>query len=95
MHISTLYSNCNRQIIEEKVYEHEVGYEKVIELCRSLEDAHLEEMNHSILGEMPNTYTMTKRCSENLVNHKAHCLPAGIFRPPIGLSADRFRQCSK
>lgn len=35
---------------------------------------------------MPNTYTMTKQCSENLVNHKAHGLPAGIFRPPIVLS---------
>lgn len=29
---------------------------------------------------------MTKQCSENLVNHKAHGLPAGIFRPPIVLS---------
>lgn len=104
LHISTLYSNCNRKVIEEKVYEQEMGYEKIIEvgtkpkrfvlyglvtifvqLTRRLDDASLEQMTEALTGEMPNTYTMTKRCSEGLVNHKAHCLPAGIFRPPIGM----------
>lgn len=28
---------------------------------------------------------MTKQCSENLVSHEAHRLPAGIFRPPVVL----------
>lgn len=32
LHISTLYSNCNRKVIEEKVYEQEMGYEKIIEV---------------------------------------------------------------
>lgn len=105
LHISTLYSNCNRRVIEEKVYEQEMGYEKILEvrstqyqmyihmfynysfyiqLTRILDDSSLEKITGSLTGEMPNTYTMTKRCSEGLVNHKAHCLPAGIFRPPIG-----------
>lgn len=51
-----------------------------------LDDSHLEKIHHCLIGRMPNTYTMTKQCSENLVNHKAHGLPAGIFRPPIVLS---------
>jgi len=41
-------------------------------------------MRHCLIGQMPNTYTMTKKCAENLVNHRAFHLPAGIFRPPIG-----------
>lgn len=53
---------------------------------RILDDSHLEKIHHCLIGRMPNTYTMTKQCSENLVNHKAHGLPAGIFRPPIVLS---------
>lgn len=46
----------------------------------------MEKLQHCLIGKMPNTYTMTKKCSENLVHHKAYCLPAGIFRPPIVLS---------
>lgn len=53
-------------------------------MTRILDDVGLEKMQHCLVGEMPNTYTMTKKCSENLVSHKAHSLPAGIFRPPIG-----------
>lgn len=89
LHISTLYSNCNRRIIEERVYDQDVGYERIVELTRALDDAALDQMKRTLIGEMPNTYTMTKRCSEGLVNHRAHCLPAGIFRPPIVLSTYR------
>lgn len=55
-------------------------------MTRVLDDESLEKIQHCLIGDMPNTYTMTKRCSENLVNHMGHCLPAGIFRPPIGTS---------
>lgn len=54
------------------------------QITRILDDSNLEKVQHCLVGKMPNTYTMTKKCSENLVNHKAHGLPAGIFRPPIG-----------
>lgn len=86
LHISTLYSNCHRRTIDERVYDHDVGYERIIELTRTLNDDQLDELKPTLVGEMPNTYTMTKRYSESLVNHRAHCLPAGIFRPPIVLS---------
>lgn len=84
LHISTLYCNCDRSNIRETVYEPEIGYEKVIQLYRILDNETLEKFSHCLIGTMPNTYTMTKKCSENLVNHKAFYLPAGIFRPPIG-----------
>lgn len=60
-----------------------------LQITRILDDSHLEKIHHCLIGRMPNTYTMTKQCSENLVNHKAHGLPAGIFRPPIVLSTYR------
>ncbi|TMW48065.1 hypothetical protein DOY81_006856, partial [Sarcophaga bullata] len=70
VHISTLYCNCNLKSIEEK-------------MSRIFDDETLEKFRTCLVGEMPNTYTMTKKCAENLVNHRAFYLPAGIFRPPI------------
>lgn len=39
MHISTLYSNCNRQHIDEKVYDMEIGYEKIIQVSFQTDSA--------------------------------------------------------
>ncbi|KAH8247974.1 hypothetical protein KR032_003982, partial [Drosophila birchii] len=86
VHISTLYCNCNRKFIKEQVYENEIGYEKIMQIYRTFDDETLEKMRHCLIGQMPNTYTMTKKCAENLVNHRAFHMPAGIFRPPIVMS---------
>ncbi|KNC29887.1 putative fatty acyl-CoA reductase [Lucilia cuprina] len=86
VHISTLYCNCNLKKIQEKVYENEIGYEKIMQIFRIFDDETLEKFRPCLIGEMPNTYTMTKKCAENLVNHRAFYLPAGIFRPPIVMS---------
>lgn len=89
VHISTLYSNCDRSCIKEKVYPLEFGYEKIIQLTEILDDKALNCILPSLIGDLPNTYTMTKRCAEDMVNHLGHHLPAGIFRPPIGNTSDR------
>ncbi|ALC43137.1 CG34342 [Drosophila busckii] len=86
VHISTLYCNCNRKFIKEQVYENEIGYEKIMQISRTFDDDTLEKLRHCLIGQMPNTYTMTKKCAENLVNHRAFHMPAGIFRPPIVMS---------
>ncbi|KAH8351558.1 hypothetical protein KR059_007718, partial [Drosophila kikkawai] len=57
---------------------------KQLKIYRTFDDETLEKMRHCLIGQMPNTYTMTKKCAENLVNHRAFHMPAGIFRPPIG-----------
>uniref|UniRef100_T1GLR4 Fatty acyl-CoA reductase n=1 Tax=Megaselia scalaris TaxID=36166 RepID=T1GLR4_MEGSC len=77
LHISTLYCNCDRSNIRETVLN------RKLDMKRILDNETLEKFSHCLIGTMPNTYTMTKKCSENLVNHKAFYLPAGIFRPPI------------
>ncbi|XP_055841689.1 fatty acyl-CoA reductase wat [Episyrphus balteatus] len=86
VHISTLYCNCNLKFIKEQVYDNEIGYEKIMQIYRVVDDKTLEKIRHCLIGDMPNTYTMTKKCAENLVNHQAFFLPAGIFRPPIVMS---------
>lgn len=32
LHISTLYSNCDREMIEEKVYESDIAFDKIIQV---------------------------------------------------------------
>lgn len=32
IHVSTLYSNCDKKFIAEKVYEQEIAYEKIMEV---------------------------------------------------------------
>lgn len=46
MHISTLYSNCNRQHIDEKVYDMEIGYEKIIQVSFLFDSVYLYIIYH-------------------------------------------------
>ncbi|GAB0091731.1 Fatty acyl-CoA reductase [Sergentomyia squamirostris] len=86
LHISTLYSSCQRKYVEERCYSPQITYEQVIQINRIADNDTFESIQHCLIGEMPNTYTMTKRWAENLVNHTAYGMPAGIFRPPIVIS---------
>lgn len=85
VHVSTLYSNCNRHDIDEKIYDHGLNYHQLIHLGRvsgNIENVEGEE----IFQKLPNTYTLTKHFAEKLVYHQAYFIPSGIFRPPIVIS---------
>lgn len=86
MHVSTFYANCNRSFIGEKCYNDGSGitYDQVIRLRESVDQETFDHLQHCLIGDLPNTYTVTKKWSENMVNHLAMGIPAGIFRPPIG-----------
>ncbi|XP_055687402.1 fatty acyl-CoA reductase wat isoform X2 [Lutzomyia longipalpis] len=86
LHISTLYSSCQRKYVGERCYSPKITYEQVIQIDRIADNDTFEAIQHCLIGEMPNTYTVTKRWAENLVNHVAYGMPAGIFRPPIVVS---------
>uniref|UniRef100_A0A182MGT0 Fatty acyl-CoA reductase n=1 Tax=Anopheles culicifacies TaxID=139723 RepID=A0A182MGT0_9DIPT len=78
VHVSTLYSNCDRTHIEEKVYTDPwLNPDSVLQL------------QHCLVGALPNTYTFSKKCAESLIQQQFADLPIGIFRPPIVLSTYR------
>jgi alcohol-forming fatty acyl-CoA reductase len=87
VHVSTLYSNCNRkEEIDEKIYDHTLSYHQLIPVAKILKNMKVkerEEMEKLLFQNLPNTYTLTKHFSEKLVYHQAFFMPAGIFRPPI------------
>ncbi|XP_076391889.1 fatty acyl-CoA reductase wat-like isoform X2 [Megachile rotundata] len=84
IHVSTAYSNCIRNDIEEKFYPAPIPAEHAMELAANFTDQELNERTKSLLGAFPNTYVYTKCIAEQLVRRYGEDLPVGIFRPAIG-----------
>jgi alcohol-forming fatty acyl-CoA reductase len=84
VHVSTLFSNCNRPVSDEKIYDHAINYRELIDIgenSRIAETENLSEIEFS--HDFPNTYSLTKHFAEKLVVDQANRLPTGIYRPPI------------
>uniref|UniRef100_A0A182REJ2 Fatty acyl-CoA reductase n=2 Tax=Anopheles funestus TaxID=62324 RepID=A0A182REJ2_ANOFN len=91
IHVSTFYSNCNRTLIEEKIYD-DIGfggYDNIKSTFAKLQDDHKQFLSPVVLGTFPNSYTFSKKCAEVVVRDKFGHLPIGIFRPPIVTSSYR------
>ncbi|XP_040170239.1 fatty acyl-CoA reductase wat-like isoform X1 [Anopheles arabiensis] len=90
VHVSTLYSNCDRTHIRERVYDDTLlRPEAVLNLSKLLSADEMDGLQHCLLGSLPNTYTYSKKCAESLIQQHFSDLPVGIFRPPIVLSTYR------
>nr|QLI61999.1 fatty acyl-CoA reductase 9 [Streltzoviella insularis] len=83
VHISTAYSNCTLNVIEEKFYDSAVPGEKLIDLVETLDEKILNNITPGLIGDFPNTYAFTKSAAENLVRNYAKGLPVAVFRPAI------------
>lgn len=84
MHISTAYTNCYLNTIEEKVYDPPSCHLKLISLANELSKDEIEAATPALLEHWPNTYTLTKAVAEYLVKETEGKLPACIFRPAVG-----------
>ncbi|KAJ8730551.1 hypothetical protein PYW08_001964 [Mythimna loreyi] len=79
-HISTAYTNTDRELIEEILYPPPADMYKVHE---SVKNEITEEETMKILNGRPNTYTFTKALTEHLVAENQAYLPTIIVRPSI------------
>ncbi|CRL06243.1 CLUMA_CG018946, isoform A [Clunio marinus] len=87
IHVSTLFSNCNRKDVDEKLYEHILSYHQLASLKEFLKNVEgIQPIEGLLLGKLPNTYTLTKHFAEKLVYHQAFYIPCGIFRAPVVIS---------
>lgn len=84
IHVSTLYSHCNKSYIEEKIYGNCLNYQDLIALTQTMKSFDLEKLKEILLQNLPNTYMFTKQVAEDLTNNQTFYLPSGIFRPGIG-----------
>ncbi|XP_001868544.2 fatty acyl-CoA reductase wat [Culex quinquefasciatus] len=85
--ISTAYSNCIHEVVEEKYYDN-VGVDPMtmVRLAESVDEDQLNVLCRKIIQPWPNTYTYTKMLTENLVRQYCDRLPVAIVRPSIVIS---------
>ncbi|XP_058459752.1 fatty acyl-CoA reductase wat-like [Malaya genurostris] len=90
---STFYSNSNRRLVEEKVYD-DIS-EDIYENCIKLLNCHLSvgeenKMTKEVLKCYENTYFFSKKCAEIMIQREfSGKVPIGIYRPPIVLPTCR------
>lgn len=83
VHVSTAYSNCDKDVIEEKFYPPSVNPKNVMEIAGWMNDKMIEDLTPALLEKRPNTYTFTKSLAESILFHKGKDLPIAVFRPSI------------
>ncbi|XP_011166600.1 putative fatty acyl-CoA reductase CG5065 isoform X2 [Solenopsis invicta] len=89
IHVSTAYSNADRREIEESIYITEVKPHTVVDMCENLDDETLGIIEKRLIGDHPNTYTLTKGLAEQIVMTKGRGLPIAIVRPSIVCAANQ------
>lgn len=86
IHISTGYSHCPRQHIEERFYEVPMTPYQMLDLAERLQDRDQEQveiMTDQLISPWPNTYTYTKALTEELVRGFRTKFPIAVIRPTI------------
>jgi len=83
VHVSTAYSQCHLQQIEEKFYPSSYNPEKLIRLTECVDTPYLDQLTPLLLKESPNTYVYTKAVAEEVVRSYSKGLPVSVFRPSI------------
>ncbi|CAH1381665.1 unnamed protein product [Tenebrio molitor] len=83
VYVSTAYSNCPNNRIEECFYKAPISWQNLLSTVDALDDDTLEKITPELLGEWPNCYTFTKSVAEDLIRTEAKNLPAVIVRPAI------------
>lgn len=86
MHVSTVFANCPRKCIQEKIYPPAIDGKKLILMADNVPEKILDEMTPRLLGDYPNTYAFTKQIAEDIVRQESENVPVGIFRPAIVVS---------
>jgi alcohol-forming fatty acyl-CoA reductase len=84
VHVSTLYSNCNRNFIDETIYDHDIDYQQLIKLAevsKQIENQKTVKLNFH--HDFSQNYQLSKHFAEKLVVDQVRDIPVGIFRPPI------------
>nr|ASV50723.1 fatty acyl-CoA reductase [Lissorhoptrus oryzophilus] len=89
IHISTAYTNTNKQIIEEKLYPPHVDWREAIILAENIKSKEtLDILTQKYMNDHPNTYVFTKNMAEHVISDLCDGqIPAIILRPSIVTSS--------
>lgn len=88
VYVSTAFSHCYQENIDEIFYECPFDPDKMIKLVETMEQNGesdiLEIITDSVISPWPNTYTFTKALSEEIVRRYGTKIPTIVIRPSIG-----------
>nr|XP_033328836.1 putative fatty acyl-CoA reductase CG5065 [Megalopta genalis] len=87
IHVSTAYSQCDKPVVDEVVYPPVADWKNVIEIAENLDQKLIATFSIKCLGNMPNTYTFSKRLAEQVIIDYSKRLPCVIVRPSIVVSS--------
>ncbi|XP_022907146.1 putative fatty acyl-CoA reductase CG5065 [Onthophagus taurus] len=87
VHVSTAYSNADKNDVEETVYKPPFDPRSLINCIEFLPEAALKTLEKEVMGDHPNTYTFTKAMAEFIVWEYSAKLPIAIVRPSIVTAA--------
>ncbi|KAJ8721380.1 hypothetical protein PYW07_002155 [Mythimna separata] len=85
VHISTAFTNADRQEIDEVVYPMPMKLDSARLFAEMF--SHDEDIITNFMGKKPNTYTFSKAFAEEQVMKQCEDLPVAIVRPSIVVSA--------
>lgn len=83
LHVSTAYANCDKDIIEERVYPPSVDPETLASSIGWMDNDMVNALTPHVIGKRPNTYTFTKSLAEHVLLQEVDNFPIAIFRPSI------------
>lgn len=84
VHVSTAYSQCDKDYIEEKFYEPDVKPDALYEFLNGIKDVNvINKISNALLQKRPNTYTFTKSLAESVVQQLGTGMPMAVMRPSI------------
>ncbi len=87
MYVSTVFSNCPDEQINEVFYPSPVDPEKAITIFENMDEIYENEINkitRDLIHPWPNTYVYTKNLTEEIVRRYSKTLPIAVVRPSIG-----------
>ncbi|XP_066990944.2 putative fatty acyl-CoA reductase CG5065 [Anabrus simplex] len=82
-YISTAYCHLSEKVLYEKVYPPPADPHTIIKLVETTSEEVLEAMTKTLLGNLPNTYSLSKALAEGLVAEQMDKLPVMILRPSV------------
>lgn len=83
IHISTAYTNTDRNPIGEVIYPPHANVNDTLAICEQVDEDTLNVLTPKYIGEIPNTYAFSKQLAEYVVYETEGKLPAVIIRPSI------------
>lgn len=81
--VSTAFSNCHLDEIDELIYPLDTQPEQLLKLYETLTPQQLESHVPQLIGNRPNTYVYTKAVAEHIVSSKITNTTLVIARPAI------------